>query len=90
MKLLIKMVFVNVVFIFIFFFIYLYLNSEFENITFQKKNRFLDFFLLSTTIQAGVGLTDLMPVGNYAMIATIIQQIIKIFTHVITIYVFIV
>ena len=48
----------------------------------------LDFFLFSTTIQSGVGITDILPISVYGKILMIIQQLIMISISVITIYVF--
>lgn len=54
----------------------------------KKYSTFTDFLLLSTTIQAGVGISDLFPISFYGKIAVILQQFILIMTHVITLYVF--
>jgi hypothetical protein len=48
----------------------------------------LDYFLLSTTIQAGVGISDIYPISFYGKILMIIQQILMIMTHVFTLYIF--
>ena len=48
----------------------------------------LDFILLSTTIQASVGISGMYPVGNTSKLLMILQQIIMISTHVFTIYFF--
>ena len=48
----------------------------------------IDFFLFSTTIQAGVGLSELYPISIQSKIMMILQQLIMISIHVITIYVF--
>ena len=78
-------------------------NSFFlENsvILFNKQNKFeqytrestidsiIDFFLFSTTIQAGVGISEILPISVYGKILMIIQQLIMISISVITIYVF--
>ena len=49
---------------------------------------FVDFLLLSTTIQAGVGISDLYPLSYYSKLVVIIQQMLMLFTHVITLYIF--
>jgi hypothetical protein len=71
--------------------LYLYMADQFE-LSFktnkQDDTKFLDYFLLSTTIQAGVGYTDLFPVSYYSKIAVIIQQFLVMLTHIITLYVF--
>ena len=48
----------------------------------------IDYILLSTTIQAGVGISDIHPISLYGKIAMITQQLILICTHVFTIYIF--
>ena len=52
------------------------------------KLSIVDFFLFSTTIQTGVGITDILPISVYGKIFMIIQQLIMISINVITIYVF--
>ena len=54
----------------------------------KEKRGFIDFLLLSTTIQAGVGISEFFPSSIFTKIILIIQQIIMIFTHVFTIYLF--
>jgi hypothetical protein len=54
----------------------------------HDKKGVIDYLLLSTTIQAGVGISDLYPLSYYSKIAIIIQQILMLFTHVITLYIF--
>lgn len=67
----------------------LYLNfSEDFCVKDNEKKGFLDFLLLSTTIQAGVGFSDLYPLSYYSKIIVISQQMIMLFTHIITLYVF--
>ena len=48
----------------------------------------IDYVLLSTTIQAGVGVSDLYPTNFYGKLAMMIQQLIMVCTHVFTIYIF--
>ena len=72
-----------------FSFIYFYIAESFEDVNNNKKNKsFIDFFSLSVTIQSGVGLTFLEPLTFYSKVAVLIQQIILISTHVITLYIF--
>jgi hypothetical protein len=54
----------------------------------KEKRGFLDFLLLSTTIQAGVGISDFFPSSSFTKIIMIIQQMIMISTHVFTLYFF--
>ena len=48
----------------------------------------IDYLLLSTTIQSGVGISDLYPTTFYGKLTMIIQQLVLIMTHVFTIYIF--
>ncbi len=54
----------------------------------KEKRNFLDFLLLSTTIQAGVGISEFFPSSSFTKIILIIQQLIMISTHVFTLYLF--
>jgi heme A synthase len=54
----------------------------------KKKDTFLDFLLLSTTIQAGVGITNIYPINFYGKIVMILQQLIMLMTHIFTLYIF--
>ena len=90
MKIAIRTVVFHMLCIFLFSIIYLYFADDFEfDIGNNKEHKeFIDFFLLSTTIQAGVGVTGLYPATYYSKAAIILQQIIMLVTHVFTIYVF--
>ncbi len=92
MKLVIRTVVFHIICIIIFTYLYLYLADHFHNGKNEQKHSlgksFIDFLLLSTTIQAGVGISDLLPITYYGKITVIIQQIIMLFTHIITLYVF--
>lgn len=54
----------------------------------NEVNTIIDFLLFSTTIQAGVGISDIIPISVYGKIFMILQQLIMISINVITIYVF--
>jgi hypothetical protein len=85
--------------IFIFFFAFMYYNFSifFDN---KKPNKFkeynsgtrmetlVDFFLFSTTIQAGVGISDISPVSVYGKMLVTIHHIIMITINVLTIHIF--
>jgi hypothetical protein len=47
-----------------------------------------DYILLSTTIQAGIGISSIFPVTTFAKLIMIIQHLLLIMTHVFTIYIF--
>ena len=70
-------------------FSFLYFGNKHGFQSFDNKNvSYLDYFLLSTTIQAGVGISSVYPIYSYGKIIMIIQQFIMIMTHVFTLYVF--
>lgn len=76
--------------IIVFAFIYYFSNNHFQlnNGDNIKYNSFIDFLLLSTTIQSGVGISDLYPISFLGKIVVIFQQIILLLTHIVTLYVF--
>ena len=80
-------------FILFFALFYYYFSIHFNNNKLQHKNEsevesIIDFLLFSTTIQAGVGISDILPTSVYGKLFMIIQQLIMISINVITIYVF--
>jgi hypothetical protein len=87
MKIVIRTVFFHFLCIIFFGIIYFYLKDDFKE---KEKDalEIIDYLLLSTTIQAGVGVSELYPTNFYGKLTMIIQQIIMICTHVFTIYVF--
>jgi hypothetical protein len=66
--------------------IYIYLKKEFIN---NNKNeiKLIDFLMFSTTIQAGVGLTNIFPNSFNSKLVTIIQQLTMISSYVIILYI---
>jgi heme A synthase len=91
MKLVIRTFIFHIICILLFTYVYLYLSDHFNNGKEEKNknyNTFIDFLLLSTTIQAGVGISDLYPISYNGKLAVIVQQIIMLLTHIITIYIF--
>ena len=86
------MVFRTIVFhflcILIFAGLYYYFGEGFESDYKGNKLQPLDFFLLSTTVQAGVGIADINPRSSASKLIMIIQQFMMISTHVFMIYVF--
>ena len=87
MKIAIRTVFFHILCIVVFAFLYYYFRDDFKT---QVKEKFtlLDYIFLSTTIQSGVGLTDIYPIDFYGKLIMIIQQLVLIMTHVFTIYIF--
>jgi hypothetical protein len=87
MKIVIRTVFFHFLCIICFGIIYFYLKDDFS----EKKEEnleIIDYLLLSTTIQAGVGISGLYPISFYGKLTMIIQQILMMCTHVFTIYIF--
>jgi hypothetical protein len=87
MKIVIRTVCFHFLCIIIFGTLYFYLKDDFS----EKKEdnlEIIDYLLLSTTIQAGVGVSDLHPTSFNGKLTMISQQILMICTHVFTIYVF--
>jgi hypothetical protein len=87
MKIAFRTVLFHLLCILVFAFLYYYFRDDFKT---QVKEEFtiLDYIFLSTTIQAGVGLTDIYPIDFYGKLVMIIQQLVLIMTHVFTIYIF--
>jgi hypothetical protein len=87
MKIVIRTVFFHFLCIMVFSLCYFYFKDEFKG---EEKEEFtiLDYILLSTTIQSGVGLTDIYPISFYGKLIMIIQQLLMIMTHVFTIFIF--
>ena len=90
MKLVIRTLFFHILCIIIFAFLYYKFREDFIEEKKQEKVKIsvIDSVLLSTTIQAGVGISKIYPETFYGKIIMIIQQIIMIMTHLITLYIF--
>ena len=87
MKLVIRTVFFHILCIIVFAIVYSSLSEQFY-VTEHDKISILDFLLLSTSIQSGVGITKVYPLSSYSKIIVIVQQMLMLFTHVITLYIF--
>jgi hypothetical protein len=91
MKIVIRTVVFHFLCILLFAMLYYYASDQYQ---YQNKTKnqshasLIDYIFLSTTIQAGVGLTDIYPISSYGKMLMIIQQFIMIMTHVFTIYIF--
>lgn len=86
MKIVFRTFLFHILCIIIFAFLYSYFKESY--IDKNNKDTFLDFLLLSTTIQAGVGITNIHPINFYGKIVMILQQLIMLMTHIFTIYIF--
>ena len=87
MKKILRTFFFHIICITIFSIIYYNFSDEFHVID-QEGKGFVEYLLLSTTIQSGVGIAELYPLSFFSKILVIIQQILMLFTHIITIYIF--
>lgn len=87
MKIVVRTVVFHIFCILIFTGFYYYLKDHFQH---QVKEKFtlIDYILLSTTIQSGVGISDIYPTSFYSKITMILQQVLMIMTHVFTLYIF--
>jgi len=89
-----KIVFATILFhllcIIFFSIIYIYLKKGFiNNANSSLKNdiKLIDIIMFSTTIQAGVGLTNLLPNSFYLKLVTITQQLSMICSYVFILYI---
>jgi hypothetical protein len=73
--------------ILIFAYFYFNFRHEFKG-QINEEMTTIDYILLSTTIQAGVGISDIYPISFYGKIIMIIQQILMLMTHVFSLYIF--
>lgn len=87
MKLVFRTVFFHILCIFLFSLLYYIFRDDFKPHV-KEDYTILDYIFLSTTIQAGVGLTDIYPINFNGKLVMIIQQIMLIMTHVFTLYIF--
>ena len=94
MKIVFRTVTFHIICILVFALIYSTFSNGFKSVDYElysnRNNdpmKFLDFLLLSTTIQAGVGISEYFPSNSYTKITMIIQQLIMISTHVFTLYI---
>jgi len=91
MKLVIRGAAFNILCIIIFGLIYWNLQSHFTKDPSVQKMIYgepIDFFFLSTTIQASVGYQDLTAVTNISKIMLMVQQFIMITTNLFLLYIF--
>ena len=97
MKRVLKTLSLHLFLIIIFTMFYYYFSNHFEKNTPNKcknydcdneVNTLIDFLLFSTTIQVGVGLNEMSPTSVYSKLFIILQQLIMLSIHVITIFIF--
>ena len=88
MRLVLKTLFFHLVCISIFGIIYWNLAEHFSLVINNTRPELIDFVFLSTTVQAGVGLSDLNPLTSLSKFLLIVQQFIMISTNVFLFYFF--
>lgn len=90
MKMLFRTALLHLVSITLFSLIYLAYKDGFRPA--QKMDTeytaYINFLNLSVTIQSGIGLTDLVPISHFAKVIVMVQQLLLIFTHIFTLYIF--
>lgn len=90
MKLVFRTAVLHICFIILFSILYLLYREDFRpqrNADLDYKS-YINFLNLSVTIQSGVGLTDLIPITEISKFIVMIQQLLLIFTHILTLYIF--
>jgi hypothetical protein len=87
MKILIRTLVFHFVCILMFSLLYLNIASDMASEDSSPVN-FLDCLLLSTTIQAGVGFTNLSVNSSLGKLIMMLQQLLLISTHAFTLYIF--
>jgi hypothetical protein len=92
MKIVIKTVFFHFCCILFFGLMYLIFKNGFTRdpeytVDNKKEPEIIDCLFLATTVQSGVGYSDLYPITNLAKTILIIQQLIMICTNVFLIYI---
>ena len=88
MKLVLRTLLFHLICIITFGIIYWMMSKQFSLIINGENPKLIDFLFLSTTIQSGVGLSDLNPMTTISKIVLIIQQFIMISTNVFLFYIF--
>ena len=87
MRIVFATIFFNFLCIIFFGMIYIYLKKELTNNSYKNDIKLIDIIMFSTTIQAGVGLTNLFPNSFNSKLVTIIQQMTMICSYVIILYI---
>ena len=88
MKFLFRTLIFHFICVIIFTLLYNTFSHSFDNTNHTKRTTILDFLLLSTTIQAGVGISGFYPINAIGKLLLILQQMIMLSTHVFTLYLF--
>ena len=86
MRIVFATIFFNFLCIIFFSMIYIYLKNEFINNT-KNEIKLIDIILFTTTVQSGVGITNLLPNSFNSKLVTIIQQVTMICSYVFILYI---
>lgn len=87
MRIAIKGVLFHFSMIILFSFIYVYFSKHFSKSTHEHPHR-IDLIVLATTIEAGVGYSNVHPFTDLGKALLIVQQLIMISTNVFLLYIF--
>jgi hypothetical protein len=88
MKFVIRIALFHMICILFFSYVYFLFADEFVNSNSKNVHTYLDFLLLSTTVQCSVGLTDLAAISSISKAWLIFQHYVMLLSHVITLYIF--
>jgi hypothetical protein len=88
MKWVFRTMFFHFICIIVFSILYYIFSDNYYDMNKVKDNTFLDYLLLSTTIQSGVGISGLYPITNIGNLLMIFQQFTMLSTHIFTLYIF--
>jgi hypothetical protein len=87
MQRILKTAFFQLICIIIFTFLYKHFDKDFDYGEKHVNDSWIDYLLLSTTIQCSIGISGLNPVTNLGKILLIFHQFIVLYLHIITIYI---
>lgn len=87
MQRILKTAFFQFICIIIFTFIYKCFDKDFDYGKSHEPDSYIDYLLLSTTIQCSIGISGLNPVTSLGKILLIFHQFIVLYLHIITIYI---
>jgi len=88
MKLVFRTALLHIASIIFFALIYLYYKDDFQSALNKDYKSFINCLNLSVTLQAGVGSSDLVPITYISKFIVMLQQLLLIFTHIFTLYIF--
>ena len=88
MKFLFRSILFHFICILIFTLLYNTFSFSFDNTNNSNRSTILDFLLLSTTIQAGVGISGFYPINATGKLLMTLQQMLMLSNNVFTLYLF--